>query len=59
MSYSQFHDAFWTDPEIRVLSSDDKLILAELNAMFGRISIPANGNVLETLKALAKALGGK
>ena len=28
MAYSQFHDGFWTDPEIRGLSSDDKLILA-------------------------------
>lgn len=27
MSYSQFHDGFWTDPEIRALSSDDKLLL--------------------------------
>lgn len=34
----------------------DLTILDELNAMFGRISIPANGNVLETLKALVKAL---
>lgn len=34
----------------------DLTILDELNAMFGRISIPANGNVLETLKSLIKAL---
>ena len=27
MAYSQFHDGFWTDPEIRELSSDDKLLL--------------------------------
>ena len=27
MAYSQFHDGFWTDPEIRELSSEDKLIL--------------------------------
>jgi hypothetical protein len=27
MAYSQFHDGFWTDPEIRQLSSDDKMIL--------------------------------
>jgi hypothetical protein len=27
VAYSQFHDGFWTDPEIRQLSSDDKMIL--------------------------------
>lgn len=27
MAYSQFHDGFWTDPEIRELSADDKLLL--------------------------------
>lgn len=27
LAYSQFHDGFWTDPEIRRLSPDDKLIL--------------------------------
>ena len=27
MAYSQFHDGFWTDPEIRQLSSDDKMLL--------------------------------
>ena len=26
MAYSQFHDGFWTDPEIRQLCSDDKMI---------------------------------
>jgi hypothetical protein len=31
-------------------------ILDELNAMFGRISIPANGNAIETVEALLKAL---
>lgn len=27
MAYSQFHDGFWTDPEIRSLSADEKLLL--------------------------------
>ena len=27
MAYSQFHDGFWTDPEIRGLSSEDKMVL--------------------------------
>jgi hypothetical protein len=27
MSYSQFHDGFWTDPEIRKLTSDEMLLL--------------------------------
>ena len=27
MAYSQFHDGYWTDPEIRQLSPEDKLIL--------------------------------
>lgn len=34
----------------------DLTILDELNAMFGRLSVPANGDTLETLKALVKAL---
>lgn len=34
----------------------DLTILDELNAMFGRISLPANGDLLETLKALVAAL---
>jgi hypothetical protein len=37
----------------------DLTILDELNAMFGRISIPANGNLLETLKALVRAIEGE
>lgn len=37
----------------------DLTILDDLNAMFGRISLPANGNLLETLKALVKALEAK
>lgn len=28
MAYSQFHDGFWSDPEIRKLSPNDKLLLA-------------------------------
>jgi hypothetical protein len=34
----------------------DLTILDELNAMFGRISLPANGNTIETIEALLKAL---
>lgn len=34
----------------------DLTILDDLNAMFGRISLPANGNAIETLEALVKAL---
>ena len=28
MAYSQFHDGFWTDPEIRKLTADETLLLA-------------------------------
>lgn len=36
--------------------TDDLTILDELNAMFGRISVPANGNTIETIEALLEAL---
>jgi len=48
-----------------ISTSGDHTILRELAEMFGfdllpkRISLPANGNLLETLKALVKALEGE